>query len=61
MYRTNNPPIQFLFVAIAVLASVALIVLSPAQAGEVLFGDNFRAGKVDGTGEMAYRSRKMGN
>ena len=51
MYRTNNPPIQFLFVAIAVLASVALIVLSPAQAGEVLFGDNFRAGKVDGTGK----------
>ena len=51
MYRTNNSPIQILFVAIAVLASVALIVPSLAQAGEILFQDNFRAGKVDGTGK----------
>ena len=51
MYRTNSSPIQFLFVAIAVLASVSLIAPGLTQAGEILFEDDFRGGKVDGTGK----------
>lgn len=51
MCKTNNSPIQFLFVAIAVLATVTLIAPSVTQAGAILFEDDFRGGKVDGSGK----------
>ena len=51
MYKTNSLPKLSLFVAIAVLASFSLIVPSSVQAIEILFEDNFKGGKLDGSGK----------
>ncbi len=51
MYRTNSLPKLFLFAAIAVLVSVSLIAPSFVQAIEILFEDNFKSGKLDGSGK----------
>lgn len=51
MYKTNSLSKLSLFVAIAVLVSFSLIVPSFVQAIEILFEDNFRGGKLDGSGK----------
>ena len=51
MYKTNSLPKLSLFVAIAVLASFLLIVPSFVQAIEILFQDDFKTGKLDGSGK----------
>ena len=51
MYKTNSLPKLFLLAAIAVLASFSLIAPSFVQAIEILFEDNFKGGKLDGSGK----------
>ena len=51
MNKTNSLPQLSLFVAIAVLVSFLLIAPSFVQAIEILFEDNFRGGKLDGSGK----------
>ena len=51
MYKTNKLPKLSLLVAIAVLASFSLVVPSFVQAIEILFEDNFKGGKLDGSGK----------
>ena len=51
MQKTNSLPKLSLFVAIAVLVSFSFIVPSFVQAIEILFEDNFKGGKLDGSGK----------
>ena len=51
MYKTNSLPKLYLLAAIAVLAIFSLIAPSFVQAVEILFEDNFRGGKLDGSGK----------
>lgn len=51
MDKTNSLPKLSLLVAIAVLASFLLIAPSFVQAIEILFEDNFKGGKLDGSGK----------
>ncbi len=51
MYKTNRLPKLVLFAAIAVLASFSLVAPSFVQAIEILFEDNFKGGKTDGSGK----------
>ena len=51
MYKTNSLSKLSLFVTIAVLASFLLIVPSFVHAIEILFEDDFKGGKLDGSGK----------
>ena len=51
MHKTNSLPKLSLFVAIAVLASFSLVAPSFVEAIEILFEDNFKGGKLDGSGK----------
>ena len=51
MYKTNSLSKLSLFVTITVLSSFSLIAPSSVQAIEILFEDNFRGGKLDGSGK----------
>ncbi len=51
MNKTNSLPKLSLLVTIAVLAGFSLIAPSFVQAIEILFEDNFRGGKLDGSGK----------
>ena len=51
MHKTNSLLKLSLSVAIAALVSFSLITPSSVQAIEILFEDNFRGGKLDGSGK----------
>jgi len=51
MYKTNSLPKLSLFVVITVLASFSLVAPSFVHAIEILFEDNFKGGKLDGSGK----------
>lgn len=51
MHKTNSLPKLSLLVTIGVLASFLLIAPSFVQAIEILFEDNFKGGKLDGSGK----------
>ena len=51
MYKTNSLLKPSLLVAIAVLASFSFIAPSFVQAVEILFEDDFKGGRLDGTGK----------
>ena len=51
MHKTNSLCKLYLFAAIAVFTSFSLIAPSFVQAVEILFEDNFKGGKLDGSGK----------
>ena len=51
MHKTNSLCKLYLFAAIAVFTSFSLIAPNFVQAVEILFEDNFKGGKLDGSGK----------